>query len=448
MNKMETHSDSKPAEPANPAKPKSEQERKMDPWNPIMGSLHSFLNDLECIGEMVDLVLPVLKNRDDERDLRIKELSEEIETEKGKGHRLRTGSDIKEFIGHVQKMRQGDRMFRQGVVTSVVSKFDEFIIDVLKTSYRHNSGWLKNPDKKISYKELLEISSLDSLKDDIIAKEVDSLMRDSHSIQVTFLDGKLKLGIEKEFPRWKDFLEITERRNLFVHTGGTVAPQYIENCAKWGIAIDKRIKEGVPLSASDAYIKKTIDCFYELSVRVAQASVRRMFPECLTEVDIALNDPSVDLLTEERWDLADRIFTFALSIPEDMASGGEMKYYFLINRCIARKFSGKEFKEDLHSIDWRPFHPKYHFAVAVLEDRFEDAEMLMRTQAVKDEVTEEHFMEWPLLREFRKTDAFQSAYKDIFGKDFNEQLLDVASKQIEAQQGGELNASSADAPES
>lgn len=445
---METQPDSGLSKANGPGEPENVQEKKMDPWDPIMGSQSSFLNDLECIGEMVDLVLPVLKNRDHERDLRIKELSVEIETEKGKGRRLKSGSDIKEFFGHIQKMRQADRMFRQGVVTSVVSKFDEFIIDVLKTSYRQNSGWLKNPDKKISYKELLEITSLDSLKDEIIAKEVDCLMRDSHFTQVTFLDGKLKLGIEKSFPSWKDFLEITERRNLFVHTGGTVSAQYIENCAKWEISLDKKIKEGEHLSASDDYIKNTIDCFYELSVRVAQAAVRRMFPESLVEVDAAMNNRSVDLLIEERWSLADRIFTFALSIPDDMASGGEMKYYYLINRCIARKFSGKEFTEDLHSIDWSPFHPKYHFAVAVLEDRFEDAEKLMRSQAVKDEIMEEHFMEWPLFRDFRKTEAFQNAYKDIFGKDFNEQLFDEATKQIEAQQEGKFLDSSTDASKS
>jgi hypothetical protein len=273
-------------------------------------------------------------------------------------------------------------------------------------------------------------------------------MRDSHFQQLTFLDSKLKLGIEKEFPGWIDFLEITERRNLFVHTGGTVSPQYLENCAKWKTPLDKRIKEGVYLSAGDDYIRKTIDCFYELSVRVAQASMRRMFPESYSEADKSLNNRTVDLLSEERWALANRIFTFALSIPEEYTTKGEYKFYYLLNRCIARKFSGEDFSADLHSIDWTPFHPKYHFAVAVLEDRFEDAEKLMRSEVVRDEVGETNFKQWPLLREFRKSDLFLRAYKDIFDKDYNEQLLDEAAKEIEAQQVGGLNVSSAEAPES
>ena len=436
------------SEGADKAKESTEpEEPKMEAWDPIMASHASFLNDLECIGEMVSLVLPVLKNRDQERDQRIKQLTEEIETERGKRLRFKPATDIKEFLGHVQKMRQGDRMFRQGVITSIVSKFDEFAIDVLRACYRHNPGWLKNPDKKISYKELLEIESLDLLKDEIISKEIDGLMRDSHHVQITFLDSKLKLGIEQGFPSWLEFLEITERRNLFVHTGGTVSPQYLDNCKRWNVPVDKRMKEGIHLPATDKYIQKAIDCFYELSVWVAQASVRRMFSASFEEADSALNNRSVDLLIEERWELAERIFDFALSMPEVLSSKGEVKYYFLLNRCIAKKFSGKALNEDLHSVDWRPFHPKYHFAVAILEDRFDDAERLMRSQAVQDEVTERHFKEWPLLKEFRKTDAFQNAYKDIFGKDYDEELLVEAEREIQAQQSGGLNDSSADATE-
>jgi len=434
----------KPAEQPKECEDKiAQKEPKMDPWDPIMISHQSFLNDLECIGEMVALVLPVLKNRDQERDQRIKQITEEIETEKGKGFRFKSGSDIKEFIGHVQKMLIADRMFRQSVVSSVVSKFDQFVIDVLKVSYRQNPGWLKNPDKKISYKELIEITSLDSLKDEIIAKEIDGLMRDSHNAQVSFLDSKLKLGIEKEFPSWLNFLEITERRNLFVHTAGCVSPQYLENCSKWKIPLEKGVKENVYLSAGDDYIQKTMDCFYELSVHIAQASVRRMFPDCFAEADRVLNNKSVDLLIEERWELAERLFSFALSIPEDMTSRGELKYYFLLNRCIAKKFSGKEFKDELHSVDWSPFHPKYHFAVAVLEGRFEDAEKLMKSQAVREELTEEDFKEWPLLKEFRKTDRFLHAYKAIYEKDFNEELLLDAELEIQAQQGCAPDACSA-----
>jgi hypothetical protein len=245
-------------------------EPKKDPWDELMVSHERFLTHLECITEMFGLVLPVIENRDKERSVRMKEISEEIETGRGKGRRLKSIDDLKEFLGHIRKMKQAESMFRQSIITSIVSKFDEFLIVVLRVAYRANPGWLKNPEKKISYKKLLEIDSLERLKQEIIAKEIDSLMRDSHFEQVAFLDSKLKLGIEATFDRWRDFLEIAERRNLFVHTGGVVSGTYINNCNKWSIPISDKIKEGTRLAAGDDYINAASDCFYELSVRICQ----------------------------------------------------------------------------------------------------------------------------------------------------------------------------------
>lgn len=411
---------------------------KEDPWDSIIGSHHSFLNDIECISEMVSLVLPVLKKKDIERDARIKELSVEINTEKGKKFQIKFVTDINEFIGHINKVRIGDRMFRHSVITSVVAKFDEFFSEILRYCYRENSEWLKNPDKKISYAELLGISSLETLKSEIISKEIDGIMRESHYDQITFLDKKLKLGIEREFPGWSDFLEITERRNLFVHTGGYVSAQYLENCRKWDITLDERIKDGIRLSASDKYIQNAIDCFYEISLRVAQATVRRLFPDSFEDADTALNNPGVDLLSEKRWILAERIYEFALNIPEDLTSGSEIKLYYLINKCIALKNQGKDINETLHSVNWKPFHPKYLFAVAILEERYEEAEELMRSPAVLDQVKEQHFMQWPLLRDFRKRDEFLRAFSDIFGKDYDDELIEEAERKIKSQQEDEI----------
>ena len=414
---------------------------KRDPWTPLFQSQSSFLSDLECIGEMVSVAVPALKNKDEERTKRIDHLAEEIETDKGKTYKIKSARNAqeaatkaKELLGHLIKLRRGDRMFRQGIVITIVSMFDKFLISVLSVCYQQNTGWLKHPDKKISYKELLEITSLDSIKSEIIQKEIDILMRDSHHAQLTFLDSQLKLGIEAKFPGWHNFLEITERRNLFVHTGGRVSLQYLSSCKRWGIPLDEKIKEEVSLLASEEYIRKALDCFYELSARIAQAVARRLFSECFEYADKELNNRTVELLTEERWELAERIFEYARSIPEDLTSKSEMKYYFLINLCIARKFSGKPIKEFLHSVDWTPFHPKYHLAVAVLEERFDEAERLMRNQAVQDEVTEAHFKEWPLLRDFRKTEAFLNAYSDIYKKDFNQEFLEDAEKKIKEQQ--------------
>lgn len=421
-----------------------------NPWDELFAAHCEFLNALECIHEMFTTVSPVLASKDHEREDRIKEISQEFEQSETDGKlvlRISSIDKLRELTWHLRHVRRADRMFRQNAVVSIVSKFDEFLVAVLRCAFEKNTSWLKHPEKTVTYKQLFETESLEDFISDLILKEVDQLMRGSHHAQVDLLDTKLKLGIAKEFAQWRQFLEITdqfleitERRNLFVHNAGKVNSIYRENAERFGFAgTEDRV-----LSATDAYVSEAIDVFYEISVRIAQGAARRLFPECRTDADYALINRSAELLKDERWDLAERILQYALGIPEKLRADPELKYYATINLCIALKFSDQDMSNVLGTIDWTPFHPKYHFAVAILEDRFSDAAELMRTEAVRNKVDQDDLLNWPLLREFRKSREFQDAFSELYGKQVADKLLEQARDEIKGQQSEECEATEED----
>lgn len=413
-----------------------------DPWDALFATHSNFLNSLDCIYEMFKLVGPLLESKDQERQKKIEELGEEIKDSDGRlGRKLSSLKDLKEFIGHIRKIRKADLMFRQNIVISIVSKFDEFLADLLRECYKANPNWLKNPNKTITYKELFDAESVDRLRSDLLQKEVEILMRDSHHAQIAFIDDKLKLGLQKGFAGWKAFLEITERRNIFVHNGGYVNDAYLANAKKLGFTPHSKAKIGVMLTATDEYIRSTIDHCYELSVRVVQGAVRRLYPDGFEDADCQLTNPTVDLLAEERWELAERIFAYALGIEENLRAPGEWQYYNLINYCIALKFAGKPFEDVLNRVQWNAFHPKYHFAIAVLEDRFDDAAKMMQSESVRASIGREDFLRWPLLREFRKTEAFQNAFGELFGQREQLEILQKAELELRAEQSAGHEAS-------
>lgn len=403
------------------------------PWSPIFLAQRTFIYNLDAISEMSNLLIPILKSKDKERRKRIDQLIGPKEERKDGRIKFESYRHAKEFLEHSRKIRRADTMFRQGILISIVSKFDEFIVEILKVAFMSNPNWLKNPDKKITHKELFEISSLEDFKISLIEREIDSLMRDSHCNQIQFLDLKLKLGIEENFSKWNEFIEITERRNIFAHNGGIANNIYINNCKKFGIIPDAKAKEGTLLTATEEYINKALDNFIELSIRITQATTRRLFDKSYDEADTLLINENVDLLTSRRWQLAEDIFKFALTIPEKLLGTPESKLYFVINLCIALKFAGKEYKSILHAFKWNPFHPKYLFAVAVLDDNFEEASKLMCNQAVKEKIPEDAFKAWPLLQEFRKTTEFKVAFKDLFGKDFDEEIIKDTERELTKQ---------------
>ena len=411
-----------------PALDISESEHS-DPWDRLFTAHSKFLNDLDCIYEMFRLVSPVLERKDAERESHIKQLGTDFEEDGKAGRKFTKIEDVQEFFQHMRRIKTADRMFRQNIIVSIVSRFDEFLMVMLRSAFEENTSWLKNPEKTVSYKQLFEIASLDEFVAELIRKEVDQLMRGSHHSQVGLLDSKLKLGIEAEFKRWIEFLEITERRNLFVHGGGVVSSVYQDNADRFGFPRTEERRLGAP----DEYVSTAIDVFYELSVRVVHGVTRRLFPACFKEADMFLNNVSVELLSDQRWQLAENIFSYAMGIPEKLRDRNETYYYNLINFCIARKFGGKETASYIESVNWSPLHPKYHFAIAVLEDRFVDAAQMMRTDAIQQKVSKNDFMTWPLLREFRHTETFQDAFRDIFDEDFQADLLQKAKEELEQQ---------------
>jgi len=68
-----------------------------DPWSLLVHSHDSFLRELECIAEMFELVIPVLKERDKVRDARISELMDKIKAAHEKALPPDFLNDIQEF---------------------------------------------------------------------------------------------------------------------------------------------------------------------------------------------------------------------------------------------------------------------------------------------------------------------------------------------------------------
>src|SRR5207249_7054878 len=84
-------------------KKKPSKRRPADPWDVLVHSHDLFLRELECVAEMYELVLPVLKERDKVRDARINELMDKIKTARGK-------TVPRDFIPTFKKDRKSTRL--------------------------------------------------------------------------------------------------------------------------------------------------------------------------------------------------------------------------------------------------------------------------------------------------------------------------------------------------
>ncbi|MCG7859183.1 hypothetical protein MD537_19565, partial [Flavihumibacter sediminis] len=135
---------------------------------------------------------------------------------------------------------------------------------------------------------------------------------------------------------WEKFVEITERRNLFVHCDGVVSSQYLSNCRGAKVKFEKQIQVGEKLDVSPEYFDLAYKSLYEISVKLTQVIWRKLLTNDLEKADESLNDICFELLKNRHFDLADILLDFATNVLKKHHNE-ETKNVFIVNKALSLK---------------------------------------------------------------------------------------------------------------
>jgi len=326
-------------------------------------------------------------------------------------HRILTRSmdDSGIFTGLLPKM----------ALVTLISIYDAYLGRLIRGLFRTKPEILNSSNRQLTFAQIAEFSSLEAARDHIIEAEVESVLRDSHAAQFEYLEAKLGVPLRKELPAWPCFIELTERRNLFVHADGVVGAQYLSVCRRNGVVLSKDVIVGTTVRVPPEYFKAACDCLTEIGVKLGQVLWRKIQPEKIEAADEALVRVTFDLLVLREYALAETLLIFATEILRRHASA-EIELVFKVNLAIAYKWQGKgeDCRRILDSVDWSPLSDKFQLAVAVLRDDFDSAGRIMRAIGASSRPTKAEYRDWPLFREFRKSEQFTQAFHEVFGEPF------------------------------
>lgn len=355
-------------------------------------------NYLKKYGEVIE--------QDDEK----KVYSVPIERQ-GRVKRLREQSD---------SLRTSVRLIQRNFLVSFVSEFDCFLGALLKVIYAKKPELLNDSSRQITYADLLAFETLEDAKDQVLEKEIESILRKSHGEHFAILESKFNIKLRKGLEIWSEFIEITERRNLFVHSNGIVSSQYLKVCEQHGCDV-KDISVGDKLTVDSEYLKRSYKVIYEISVKLAHVLWRNLFPNETEDADNNLNNICFELVSKGKNILASKLLEFAISSPKHHSD--TVKRMMAINLAQAYKRSGQKdkFSGVLKRFDWSATGYEFKLAVAVLNDDFDQSAKFLKTVVNAGDLSEKEIVEWPLFKEFRKTDEFLAAYKYLFDKDYAQQ---------------------------
>lgn len=299
---------------------------------------------------------------------------------------------------------------------SYVSEFDSYLGNLLTKILIFKPEIIDSKDKNISLSDLVELGSIEAAREQIISKEVESFLRSSHMEQFSWMEKNFSVALTKGLDSWPNFVELTERRNLFVHCDGVVSEQYLKVCNRYDVPIDKEVVVGRKLEANVKYLRQSYEVLYEIGLKLSQVLWRKLSPEEINKAESSLSHCIYELLIAENYSLAIKLLDFACCTLKKWGSEGDRLVY-VINRALGYKFSGNNDRcqSILSSQDWSACGDNYNICVSVLKENFEDAKKIMLRIGDSGSVGEVDYVEWPCFKDFRDTDEFITGFAEVFG---------------------------------
>lgn len=403
------------------------------PSHPIATAIEKFLRRARDFESAVTIHVPLSVER--KRDL-FKELVSKIED----GFKFLNGSSTTETavltkildsarrIDRLQKSNVPD-MLRISIFLGLFSAYDAFTGDLLRAIYSKRPELLNKLTQTVTVSSLLQFSSFEDLRSSILEEEIDRFRRASYIEQFSELHKSFDIPL-KDFNRWANFVECSQRRNILTHNDGIVNAQYLKICGHEGYAQNPMPLVGERLDLDMSYLIGACELLMEVSLKLAQTLWRKLFPDEIDSANNHLNQVIYeDCLMVENWKMAIVFGEFAVS---QKKSTDQYRKLFTINNAIGLKFSGKQGEAEklLSSVDWSGSSSDFKLAIAVLNDDFGKATELMTRIGISGDMINEHaYYQFPVFREFRKSDEFRSAFENVFGKPFTDVLQEQASKE-------------------
>jgi hypothetical protein len=387
----------------------------------------SFAYDVDALLQMLHASMYLVAAAEANQELAYKAFGEKHGTRIGPdsngGYRFGRDYAMRALMLHQRRDRaaRGYTLVPRSFVVSLVSSFDAHVGNLLSSIYRKRPEQLDSSDRSLSLAELKSLGSIDAAIESMLEKEIESLLRQSHSDQFTSMEQRFKIKLREGLDSWPRFIELTQRRNCFVHNGGRASDQYFRTCRLHKVDLDPKIKSGDILGVSPEYFDRAHHCIFEIGLKLSHVLWRKMFPEDREEADQSLTNIIYGLLSEGRWELARNLSDFSCETIKTY-SNEQGRLRFLINRAQAYKWSGQTDKcnEILSSVDWSACSDDFNIAQQVLHNNFDMALETMRRIGADGTIKAEDYADWPLFKEFRMLPGFLMVFENIFGKPFEQ----------------------------
>ncbi|QPJ61623.1 MAG: hypothetical protein G3M70_06875 [Candidatus Nitronauta litoralis] len=338
----------------------------------------------------------------------------------------RIGEGIKTQRGLVVR-ENAYTMMNQNLLIMMVSKFEIFITNILKAFFSCRPKSIQGMNRSESLENVEKLKTSKKNVESEIEKEIERILRDSHLSQIKYIEDKMNVKIIEHLNMLPEFVELTARRNLFVHNGGVVNSRYIDICRENKVLKKGTIKSGLQLEINTDYIEKASISSIEISFKIGHLIFRKMCEKDNEKIKVGnhfLRRLVNKFLEDKRWDLVIKVCDFVLTT-QILSQCTEIEQKgFVFCKCIALRSMGKmsDCFKLLDSTNNTASNLNFIFIKLILLDKFEEAGTYMASNMKRSDsgYEEPEFFTLPLFNDFRETIHFKNVFREIYRKEFDE----------------------------
>ena len=388
-------------------------------------NLETFLRHIDTIRDTLPmtilLIRPYNKKANDDFMKFLKENVIEIEDDNGEKRifvKYEESANFEILERDASTSALASKVISESLFVSLISQYDAYLSRLLRAIFEIKPDFLNDSEKNLTFSQLVKMETIENAREFIIDKEIETVLRKSHSEQFEYLEKLFGITLREKLPIWQTFIEITERRNLLVHCDGFVSNQYLKICNEHKCKIDN-VKVGDRLGAEHKYFLNAYKCLYEIATKLTHTIWRKYLTSDLEDADRKLNNVCFHLINTKSLELADILLEFGCAQKKHFNESS--KNLFTINGSLSKYLQEKkeEAKQILDKKDWSASSDSFKLAYAILTDDFKNAYKIMVNIGDKGEVDQSDYKQWPLFSIIHREDEFKETYQTIFKEEYS-----------------------------
>lgn len=289
-----------------------------------------------------------------------------------------------------------ERVLLNSLLITAVSEFETLVSGLVRLFLQARPEILRSSEKKFSYRELEEYSSMNEFLDATREGVADEVLRGGFDKWMVWLENERNLGIPEVTTKNPALSEVFQRRHLLVHNSGVVNTYYLDR-----VSGEKLPPEGIQLRASQNYLRNALDVMTIAGVKIGIAVARKVLKarECLDEVDHYLSHVTYDQMVDGRYRVAYEIGMLQGASARDAGT----RLIGQVNAWLSLKnLSGVEkIAAEIEMWDVSTLESRFKLAKLALLDHEAEAYDLVKKLIDRGELEPSEWMNWPLLATIR-----------------------------------------------